>query len=316
MRRFLCFVHGLLLLLFFAQPAQSRIVDRIVAVVNDDIITFSELKMAASTFLAELEGRRMERNSALERKVLEMLIEERLILQAAERMGISATERDVDRAIEEIKRRNGIDDETLKRLLSENGVDYEEYRSKMKRDITRMKFIERVINSRIVVRDEEIESYYIRHKDEFTDPVEVRLRLIFLPFPEDASWLDKEKTRSLAEGIERKLKEGANFTDLAREFSKGPNSEGGGDIGYVKEGEMAPELERVAFGLEPGKVSEPIKMDEGIYILQVVGRRGGIRPFEEVKEEIRRVLFQRKGERMYREWIEDLRERSYIEVRY
>ncbi len=309
-------LFSLLLLLLLLQPAHGRVIDRIVAVVNDDIITLSELRMATSAFLAELEGGKMEGDGAVERKVLEMLIEERLILQAAERMGISVTERDVDRAIEEIKERSGMDDETFMRLLARNRMDYEDYRMRIRKEIIQVRLIERVINPRIIVTDEEVEVYYRRHKEEFTNPVEVRLRLIFLPFPEGTSWLEKERVRSLAGEIEGRLRAGEDFARLAREFSRGPNREGGGDIGYVKEGEMAPDLERVAFGLEPGQVSGPIELERGIYILQVMDRRGGIRPFEEVKGEIKKALFQRKGERMFREWIEDLKERSYIEVRY
>ncbi len=305
----------ILLALLLSSPLYGEVVERIVAVVNGEIITLSELKTATSAFLAQLEGKRLDHDGSIERQILKALIEEKLVEQAAQRMGIAPTEREVDRAIKDLMEKNGLDEETFRRLLRKNGVEYGEFRRKVRRDLTQVRFIERVINPRITVREEEVKAYYRKHRKDFSRPLEVRLRDIFIPFP-DNSFLGKEKARSLAMDIYERLKKGEDFASLAREFSKGPGRKEGGDIGYVKKGELDPAIEEVAFKLKPGEISRPVETDEGIHILQALEQRGGVRPFEEVKEEIRAILFQKKGERLYREWIEDMKKRSYIEVRF
>ncbi len=298
--------------------AATRIIDRIIAVVNDDIITLSELKEARSAlidqmgteFLGEID------KSNADSEILDRMIESKLIHQAAERMGIHVSEIEVDRAIEDVKKRNNIDQSTLIQALSANNMTYQDYREKMRNDITEVKFIDKVIKSKVTISDDEIFSYYNRNKDRFTDPPEVRLRQILLLVPREASDVEKKEIYKRALAVLEEIKRGADFSTLASRYSDGPNASNGGDLGFVKMGEIDPALEKVAFRLDIGEVSPVITTSNGFHILLVTDKRKGRqKPLSEVKEEIQSIIFKDKEKEAFNDWLEDMKKLSYIEVR-
>ncbi len=294
--------------------ANAQVIDRVVAVVNDDIITLSELEAAGSVLLESME--KNPKDDDLKKKALKMLIDDKLVEQAAERGGLTATEREIDNAIEDVKKRNNIDQETLLMTLKDSGISYSDYREKLKRDITQVKLINREVRAKISMDDDEVAEFYKKNREKFALPLEVRLRLILLPVPPSASDEERKKARTQGEKLLKRLKKGGDFALIASRFSRGPNAENGGDIGYIKKGDIDPVLEEVAFGLNPGEFSDLVSTSLGFVIVKVVDKKGGgITPFKDVEEKVKDLLMKKKEEEAFNDLIEDMRKKSYIDVR-
>ncbi len=297
---------------FLAAPLlRSEIVDRIIAIVNDQVITLSELETSVKVITRGLkEDLRPYDEDMKASMVLDLLIEDALIKQSAERMGIEVSETEIDNAIEDVKKRNGLTDQTLREALRRSGLTYRQYRDKLREDIRKAKFVDAQFRSRIKIKDEDVEEYYKSHMDEFLLPASYRLRIILLEKGDEE--ILGRRVKVVLEG----LKEGRPFDELAREFSDAPSSEAGGDIGYMKLEELSPLIRGVVERLEPGSASPPLRTPEGIYIVQLVDmREGSPRPLEEVRPIIRERLFQRAFDERYSAWLDYMKKVAHIEVR-
>jgi len=300
-------------LLFTA--AHAEIVDRIVAVVNDGVITLSELNDATAGIEVMKGDDKEKRKKIIETKskVLDQLIEKKLVEQAANKTGISVSEKEIDNAIEDVKRQNNISHEELLRALAKNGLTVKGYREQLKEQIRQVKFVNKQFRSNIKVADEDVYLYYKQNQDKFTGPVMHRLRIISFPISESGKTKETEKK---AKDILAMARKGEDFAKLAIEYSQGPNAQDGGDLGYLKAGEMDATIEKAAIGLKTGEVSDIIKTSTGLHIIQVVYRRKGEpRPIAEVDDEIRSVIFQRIIDERYKLWLEEMMKKAYIEVR-
>ncbi|MBI5598424.1 MAG: peptidyl-prolyl cis-trans isomerase [Deltaproteobacteria bacterium] len=295
-------------------PARPEVVDRVVAVVNDGIITLSELNAATAVVTGGLKGGRpLEGKNTVETKsrVLDNLIERMLIKQSAERMGIEVSEREIDNAIEDVEKQNNITHETLLVALAKNGLTFVQYREQIKEDIRQVKFLNQQFRSRIQIPDEDVEGYYRQNIAKFSGPPSYRLRVIFL----SADKADDPASTRLG-AVSEGLKSGAGFEALAREYSDEPSARDGGDIGYVKSGELSPVLEDIAKLLSPGQISEPVAMPDGVYIIQLVDRKPGEgAPLDKVKNEIRNTLYKKTFDERYNFWLMEMKKIAYIEVR-
>ncbi len=309
MRRSVCYMVFLLLLIR-TDPLHGEVIDRIVAIVNDSVITLSELN-SASMVARERFGMNMDGMEEDTRtRVLETLIEQKLVKQASEKAGIDVSEKEIDNAIEDVKKQNRISHEELLSAIRSRGLTYEEYREQIREQIRQVKFITKEIRSKVSIQPEDIEDYYIQHIDEFRQPASYRIRVIY--FGDTDRKLLKKKIGAVLDGIER----GEDFSTLASRYSEGPTASSGGDLGYIKEGEMDETIEEVAKGLDIGEISEPFTTHAGTYIIQLVDRReGDAVPLEEVRDEIYDRLFEEAMRTRYRTWLEEMKKNSYIERR-
>ncbi len=300
-----------LFLLCVVLPVRSEIVDRIIAIVNDQVITLSELETSMKVITRGLrEDLRAEDRNTRASLVLDLLIEDALIKQSAERMGIEVSEAEIDNAIEDVKERNGLTDDALMEVLERSGLTYKQYRDRLREDIRKAKFMDAQFRSRIKIKEEDIEEYYRSHKEEFLLPATYRLRIILLERGEEE--LLERRLKAVLEG----LKEGRPFEELAREFSDAPSSRAGGDIGYTELEELSPLIRGVVERLKPGEISPPLRTPGGIYIVQLVDvKEGKPRPLEEVKHIIRERLFKRAFDERYRAWLEYMKKVAHIEIR-
>lgn len=295
----------------------AEVVDRVVAVVNEDIITMSELNTATQLALQDLKKGRRERDVVeIRSKILDQLIERKLVEQASNKAGVSVSEKEIDNAIEDVKQENSLTQEDLLRALANSSLTYSEYRNQLKEQIRQVKFINKVFRTRVDVSEDDMEAYYRQNIERFYGPGEVRLKHIFLPVEKWASISQRRETEERARMILDEIKKGMDFVRLAITYSKGPNPEGGGDLGYIKVGEIDPAIKKVVLGLKVGEVSGIIETPSGFHIIQLVDRKGGDpRPFQEVREVIKDILFQRIVDERYRLWLEEQMRVSYIEVR-
>jgi len=300
--------------LFLIDGVSAVMLDRVVATVNGDVITWSELRRAIEFDKREqlrgLEGQERERAiRGYEGAVLNDLIDLRLQIQEAKRLGLDVSPSEVDSAIEDIERKYGLTHEELLRSLKSEGLTEDSYRRELAEQILLAKVVNIEVRSKIAISEDEVEDYYKANRNVY-NKARVRLRQIFLKRPEDGS-LEEVEERAME--VMRRIEAGEDFARLAREFSEGPAAQRGGDLGYIEKGSIIKEVEKVAFSLKVGEVSRPFWSSRGLHIIKVEDRVES--RLDDVREEIKRVLFQRAFQKRYEEWLNGLRKGAYIEIK-
>lgn len=303
--------------LFFSLMADGGIaaitIDKVVAVVNNEVITQSELEEVIQKpkkqIMENFSGEEQERLlSKLTRDILNKMIEKKLQLQVARQMNIAINKTEVDAALDDIKVKNAFpDDEAFKRALASENMTLEQYKKELTEQLMIMRLVTKEVRSNVVISEEEIKRHYEEKKKDYTMPEEARLRIIF--FKGDDSVKKAEDALS-------RIKGGADFADMAKKYSEDPTAKDSGDIGFVKKGHMLPAIENSAFSLKKGEVSSVIKADAGYYIIKIEDRKEPTYvPIEKVREEIEKSLYEQKANSLYDEWLRDLRKNSHVEIK-
>jgi peptidyl-prolyl cis-trans isomerase SurA len=310
---FILLVTGHVLL---AAAVHAEIADRIVAVVNDNAITLSELNIATAGLVDIKEGDDNEKRKKIietKSKILDQLIEKKLVEQSANKAGITVSEKEIDNTIEDVKRQNNIGQEDLLSALAKSGLTFKEYREQLKDQIRQVKFINKEFRANVKVSDEDVLLYYQQNQDRFSEPARYRIRIIsFL-----VSGQNKEKdAEKKAKDILATARKGADFAKLASAYSEGPNVKDGGDLGYIGPGEMDEVVEKTAGGLKIDEISDVIKNAAGFHIIQLVDRRKAEpKPMAAVVDEIKSIIFQKIIDERYKLWLEEIMKKAYIEVK-
>ncbi len=305
-------------LLVSAVPCSSaKLVDGIVAVVNNDIILTSELERQwrlVTRSNPKLASATPEELKQIKMQLLRKMIRERLAEQEIKRLKIIVSDSEVDRAIERIKKENGLSDAQLKMVLSQDGQTFDQFRDQIRKDIERSRLLERVFKAKTVISDEQIDQYLAQNQD--TVKERRHLAVIVFPFHEGMSEKDMAKLKEAADKVYRRLQKGESFAKLARRYSRGPTAKDGGDIGYISTDDLAPALEKATRGLGPGETTPVIQTDGGYYILKLldVRRQGVDKVDSNARERVRRLLMRKEINRKFEAWIKDLENRSYIHV--
>ena len=303
---------GVLLALAAAGPVRpalaAKVEDRIVAIVNSDLIMLSEVKRELAPERERIEkqyrgdelSRRLQMAEAI---ALTRMIERRLQLQEAK-------VRNVDVGDQEVKL-------ALKQLIQQGEKLDEKDPASMKsvRDqLTLLKVVDREVRSGVMVADPEMKRYYQEHRDRFALPEEYTLSQIFLKARTSDDLADlKPKARE----IMTQLKQGESFEDLALQYSDDPTGSRGGRLGLVRQGELLPAIERGVSNLVPGGISEVIESPIGLHIVRLDDKKPKqFRPYEEVRQEIQALVFQQKSEDMFQAWLADLKNKAYIEIKF
>jgi parvulin-like peptidyl-prolyl isomerase len=305
----------------FAAMGEAAVADRIVAVVNNEVITLSELNRAFEPYQERFDAnyRGNDREGALieaKRELLDRMVDNVLMEQEAKKTGISVKDSEVAEAIADLMKQRNLSKEAFSKILEQEKITPELYNKDIKEQLIRMRLIGRDVKSRVAATDEEIGEYYRKHREDYDGKESIRLRQILLSVPEGASPEAKANIRKEAEAIHTRLLAGEPFEVLCAKFSQGPGAEGGGDIGYIEKGAVLPEIESVAFALPLHKISDVIETSAGFHIIQVTDRRGaGAKTIETAREEIKAKLDSQKMEKKYTEWLKELREKSGIEIR-
>lgn len=298
---------------------EPKVLDEIVAKINSEIITLTELNNNLQQLRMEVEGR-MDDPSAQDeafarqkRLLLRTMIQNRIMVQKAEEMGITADiDLDVSAYLEEMRKEAGIPSlDVLDQYFRERGSSLTDYREMVKEQMITRSLIQQFVYSKITLLTPEVEAYYEEHKGEFLVPAEVELaEILFLTEGKDPSSVREE-----AEEVLSRLKTGETFEQLAEEYSDGPTASQGGNIGSFKQGSMNAALEEVAFNQEVGSFSGIIESDFGFQIVKVVDRKEReVQPLQEVRPQIAEVLYQKKAAPELREFIEQLIDESYIYI--
>lgn len=298
---------------------QAETIDRIVAVVNDDIILYSELEEQVKLLQEISPDLRLTTEAEreqFEREVLQRMIQDRLTEQEIKRMNINVSDRDVDNAVENFKQENGFTEDQLQYVLQQQGQTVDQFRAGIKRQLERSRLIERVLKSKTVITDQQIDTYL---QDAGAPAVSTserrRLAVIFLPVQNAGQAAEVEQ---LAKSIHSQLKGGADFARLAREYSQGPAAEEGGDIGFIAATDLAPAIEAATRGLSANQVSEVLKTPQGYYLIKVIAVQREQQEVSSVsaasREKARNMLFQKEIDRRYEQWIKELMDKSFIQI--
>jgi peptidyl-prolyl cis-trans isomerase SurA len=295
--------------------------DRVVAVVNDEVVTLSELNGAFAPYQERLEaaykGPAREKAATETRlTILNRMIDDLLMEQQCRKAGIVVRDEDVNNAIDDILKRRNVSREDLRKALDRDGITLDAYRKGMRDQLMRVRLVQREIKSKVAVSDEEIGEYYRKHREDYEGKEAVRIKQILILVPKDADPAVREKLRNEAAAIHRRLLNGEPFEVISANHSQGPAANAGGDIGFIDKGMMLPEVEEVAFRLPLNQISPVIESPAGFHIIRVIDRRGaGLKSGESVREEIREKLEMEKVEKKFEEWILALRAKSYIEIK-
>jgi peptidyl-prolyl cis-trans isomerase SurA len=259
-----------------AAPQRISDIDRIVVIVNDDVITESELEQRLRETRKQLELEKISAppDAALRKQLLERMVLERLQLQLAAQSGIRISESDVDRAFETVARRNKLGAEEFRKALMQRGIDVTAYRNQLRDQLTIQQLLEREINNRVTVTDNEVENFLENPQSRADMDVAYQLSHILIGIPEAASPEAIQAARKRAEDVHRQLSQGANFEQTAVSQSQGVDALKGGNLGWKQAGEL-PELFLASLkNMSVGGVSEILRSPNGFHILKLHSKRG------------------------------------------
>jgi parvulin-like peptidyl-prolyl isomerase len=298
----------------------QEVVDAIVAIVNDDIITVSDYMLEHDTLYdllrSQLQGEEFSKQYEAEKKgLMDRLITEKLLLQEAERLDIRSTA-DIDgqirNLIDSIKEQYNIgSDEDFKRMMGQQGINYDVWITQQEQNVLQQALIFSEVGRSIAIDETDVVNYYDLHPDEFTELPTYKLKGIYIS-SEDKS---PEEAQAKKEEIERKIAGGEELEELAAEYSEGPEKESQGDIGTYKKGEMDKNLEQAVENLEEGDLTSWVEIPTGWFLLKLDKKTGSsLRAFEDVKKEIENQLFAQEQALRIQDYLEDLKKRSYIKI--
>jgi len=299
-RHRVCVILGAALLL--SGVAFGETVERIVAKVNGQIVTLTELDKEVDSAMEQLgPAQTPEENDArkamLQSQVLERIIDNLLVLQVAEDRGLRVP-------IET--------DEELERQVQLQGGSMADLRKRLEDGLLLQEVRRMEVDSKVSVSEPEIEERYRLHINDYTDPAKVRLREIVVRFDETNEIEQGQKARQIRADIEQ----GADFAEVARMHSESGSREAGGDLGFFNDGELTESLATVAFSLNPGEISEIIRLEKAFYILRVEEAvEATTKELDDVRNEVADAIFQEKMTEQMERFVKQLRERAIVEVK-
>ena len=299
----------------------AEIVDRIVAVVNDDVITLTELNSSLKPYAEKIRslGYPPEKEQQLLFKVrkdmLDHLIDQKIEDQEIKRSKVEISEEQIDKTIEQIKETNYLTDEKLRAALAQDGMTMEEYREKIKGQLLRTRLVNLKVKSKIVITKEDIKAYYEKHIDEFGGKPKYHIRNIILKVPLFTDTEKKLEIKKKMDEILEKLKSGESFEALAAKYSESPTASDGGDLGEFEFGSLSPQLQKAIEKIKPGEFTPVLDTDLGyqIFFLEnIVSAKG--KTLEQVTPEIESKLYNETIDKKYGAWIGELRKQSVVKI--
>lgn len=310
---FTCFILALGL---FPPNLEAKIVDRIVATVNGEIITLQDVNARVEAYLKRSPTRDKARIEEIRKNVLNSLIDIKLIEQENKDLEIVVSEEEVDEAMENVKKSNGLTQEQFEANVRQAGMTMALLREDIRSQLNRMKLVEKTMRPRIIISKDAIRSYYKAHLDEYKVENKLHLRNILLRIPMGASEDDIRKTLKEAADITDRIKAGMDFLEAARKFSKDRNAGIGGDMGLVSLSDLARVIREALERLEEGQITRPLKLGQTVQILQLVQRLDKEEKiFIRAQREIMEILEQEELKKRFEKWFKDIREKSVIEIK-
>ncbi len=303
------------------EAKEAKIVDRIVAVVNNDIITLFDLNQATGPYLGKIKEDEYPAEKEkqilfkLRGDILNQLVDEKLTDQEIIRSSISISKNEVDNAIEHIKELNYYTDEDLRKQLLMEGSSLEKYRENLKKQMLRAKLIDFEIKSRIVITEKDISSYYESHQELYGGEEKYHLKNIIMKAPIFADKKEKLAVLKRMEMVMEKIEKGESFEETAKTYSESSLAAEGGDLGLFNINDLSPQLQDAIRGLKAGDFTPVLDTEQGyqIFFIQDIVTTEG-KSLEEASADIRDKLYRDIVDEKFRTWIKDLRKRSLTKI--
>lgn len=301
-------------------PLSEAVVDRVVAVVNQEIITLSELEKWINPFKEEIVAgdhlEKRERVQALRREVLEKLIEEKLIDQEVKKLAIKVSSKEIEAALEGVRRRNSATQEQLEKALSAEGMTLESYKKQIEKSLQRRKLIGGAVKVETKAGENEFKEFYQKHIDRYRINETFRPAHILFGIPKEATREEVREIRKKCEAVLRKIRGGDDFGEMALLYSQDASSKSRGDLGYFRKGELLPAFEREALRLKVGEVSGVVRTEFGFHIIKLLDRKGvDPLPFEEVKSKVQADYYDVEMDKALKQYLSTLRDKAIIEIK-
>jgi len=294
--------------LIFQPPISAVLLDRVVAKVNDDIILWTEL-------ITAMGHRNINPNSSegriREKEILDDLIDKKLQIQEAHRLGYTISDRDVERTIDDIRAKYNLSKSEFNESLKAEGLTYEDYKSELREKLIISKLINSEIHSKIIISDNDISAYSRKSIRKKRLASRVHIHQIF--FVDPIVPTKRESLNDKAKSIYQRIQDGEDISALAKEFSEDSTKQLGGDIGFVQQSDLIPEVAEVAFNLDEGQVSEPFWSSKGLHIIKVTEKEENTTTKGSNKE-LEKKLRQDIYEKNYNKWMRKLRKNAFIEI--
>jgi len=295
----------------------DRVTDRVLAIVNNDAITLSELQEAIAVYRYENRDRANENSDQLIQQFLTRMIDSRLQVQEAEREKIVIEETEIDEELtDRIKKMNLKNREEFEAALKAQGIPIAAVRKRVADELRRGRIVSRKVRLRISVTEEEVSQYLEANRAKLETGLSYHAaHILIVPEtgPEDAAW---ENARIRADLLRTELQQGGNFAELAKQYSRDASARDGGDLGTLKRGELAQDIETQILSLSPGQISVPYRSALGYHVFRLESKETlegeGL---GRVKAQIREILFREKFDTRLDAWLKEIKQRAVIDVR-
>ncbi|HEX9020224.1 MAG TPA: peptidyl-prolyl cis-trans isomerase [Nitrospirota bacterium] len=306
---FLFFTSIILLFSFGARntTGASAVVDRVIAVVNNEIITLSDLEREES--LRKTEGKQDER------QLLEDMINRKLQMAEAKRAGLDVTDKELADALADIMKRNNLDGKQFDAALAREGLTLDQYKTDLREQMTLSRVFNKYVRSGVAIDEAEARAFYENNRKNYSLPEEIRMRQLFFRVADNATAAQVAAVKARAEAAYARAKKGEDFVRLVKELSENENAAEGGDLGFMQRDQVIPEIQEAVKTLKPGEISTPFQCAGGFQVIRLEEIRDPAKPFEKAKDEIMKTLYEQKIENTYRGWLQTLRSDSHIENR-
>ena len=300
----------------------QQLVDRVAAVVNKDVITQSEVDVIFRPIYDQIKKtyRGHDLQHELEKvrfQLLNQLIEDRLVYQEAEKLGITVSDSEVQEEFDQFKQQFP-DEAVFEKEMALAGVNRSEMEKRIKERLAITKLHQSFIRGKVLVSPAEVEQYFKDHPEEFSEQESLKVWCITLKKSAEAieRGTTDEATKRKAGKLIAQLKQGKDFEKLAKENSQDTHAAEGGLIGFINKGDMVPGIDQAIFALPQGSFSEVLETEEGYHIFKVGEKKTAPqRTYEEAKDEITEKLFRTKAHERFASWMDELKKKSYISIR-
>lgn len=321
LKHLVCCVAACFIMTGMPHAARCEVVDRIVAVVNDDIILQSELEKALVPIREQLKQNgysAAQQNLALADQqpyILEQLITEKLTDQQVKRFQIQISDQEINDTIDRIIQMNNLTVEQFHQKLEIDGMSYDDFKADIKEKLLRSKLVNMEINSKIVITDADARVYYEKNSDQYAGQTKYHLRRILIKPDGPGNTSQGQNARDRMDRVVQRLKSGESFAQLATVYSEDKFAADGGDLGTYELRLLAADIQKALEGLQKGQFSPVFETEQGYQIIYVedIVQIGG-KSFEAVKSEIQDKLYAEIVDQKFQEWLKTLRDKAHVRI--
>ena len=293
----------------------GTVVEYPVARVNDQIIDNSDYQRAAQQLLEEAQQSNASPTEIEQRQKdqLRDMVDQQLLISRGKELEVNA-DAEVIRRLDDIRKQNHYDSmEDLEKAVRQSGISYEDFKSNIKNGIITQEVVRDEVGRKLALTAKQEQAYYDAHKQDFAQPESVHLSEILIPTPDDATDAQIAQAQAKADGVVAKLKTGAKFEDMVKQYSGGPNPDKGGDLGEYKRGVLPKVLEDQTFALKTGEWTAPIRTRQGFVIEEVTDHTAaGIPSLSAIDQQVQEAIYQEAIQPALRAYLTDLRDKAYI----